>query len=1573
MFRENLKIILLVCGIGFVSSLPCAPRYALKSITDDELLISVELPAELCGQDRPLFFAFSTLPGEPFTASVSNNEGHRRFACTQHSSGWAGRCYLQWCSFNPARIPCRGARTDAEINVRFDGPVFRGITRDKVTCKGSMIVVPLPAVLAKTAVALPDLPYSRGLKIEILEDGIYELSTRILRERGVPVDRISSRNYRLFERGREVPILITNSHHARLEEGDRILFYGRHLRSSSGRFEDFSLINVYWLTWEGGVGARVAVVSGARRTDPTVYTAAKSIIARDYLDTLHVETDRMINWLGNVEGRPPEELTDDPAENEDDFDNWYWGSIGIKELSSFTFNVPAPSTRGAARISVGLMGLSSIDSVENDHHLEVFINDYPASSRNVARWDGQRPFIFESDTFPVNILLHGENKITMHTVSDLSDRSVLNWIDIIYTRGYDVLEDRMEFRNSHITFGKTVEYSLHLFSGDDIELWDISRYRYFTGMITEDGSGNDRGTRTLIFQDSVASSTTYFAQALDRRIVPGVMYLDTIADIWDDVAGDIDYISISVDSFRTELEPLLREHEADGLKTAFVDIDDIYNRFSFGVRNPESIRDFLKYLFGKNAGRPPRYLLLGGDTTHDLDKRNRKRNIVPTHLSRIPGWGPGADDGYFATVQGDDLFPDLSVGRFPAQNREDMRLLVDKTIRYIREPSRGYWRDNLLLLGGGETIFSRFNDEAVRESIGSRMHIMRMDADPESRFYKDEFIAPQLIADHMNTGVMVVNFNGHGGGNVWSDNNFFSYNDFTRLHNGQWGGGGRLPAIFSFTCLTGFFESSEYRSLGEEFIRTDNNGAIAFYGASAYTSRTGNFIINKMVLDEVLNGGWKRIGDIIDYCELSMLVRYNIQYLPLIRQYNLLGDPALVWNLTPDTLRFSQTFDEETNTLKVKGTCPPVMEGEVRVSLTSDYQTWDRAVLPVKKGTFTRTFKLKDAVSSALATVRTYAWNDSSEVRGWMNFVKDTLLIHDTRLDPSRPCFDDSVTVSTRLATDDSPSDIQLLCLYALAVADEPQISFTGVPMESDTSGRWRTIEKILLPYTGAVNERLYLRFRMLSEVAALESPLTSYPVCGRPDLQFGERTLRMEWMDDSLKLLFDVLNTGNAAAPRFSVACMWNRAGSAADDTIACASTDDSLDPGARTGFSVAVADTQGALSFYAVCNAGGAFSEIIPENNRIDGRRYVFYADLMKRDDTLHADDDSASLDKGTLRVFPATSFKKRHRVFVFEDTIGASQPLPTPSRWSVTRAAVPVKWILRSRPSLDGKDSLRWIWDSGESVSKVATGDTVSAVSAFMVYDSVIGRWRYRTGEELTGTTESRSVVMKTAETGPFTFARLEDVTKPEIIVSVYGKTINSLDYSAKGRPFTVFLSDASGVLPRSVGFHLNGKLIEKGLHSSLPEEGDLRSLTMSVYPDAEKKVDSLTVSCADLAGNSVERTFPYLPGRDLSIRSFSCHPNPFTARRKGDGSISKIRFAFLLTDVASSVTLSIYTVSGKKIRTWSRSELIGYQQIEWDGRDRDGYRLANGTYYAKLVVKNDRKKDKMTIRIAKLEGF
>ncbi len=1557
---------LLVASICTVSAFSSSGKFFLVSVSDYGARIGFELrPAEKKRREECLL-AFSTIPQKSYTLSCVFANGVKGVV-SPLEAGWAGDYFLQWFKIICSDIPYSDSIQKGVIDIGFGEPLYRGVSQDKVSFKNGILRVPVAVhPLKKTQSELTPFPFTYGLKIEVDKDGIYEITASDLKSAGVPIERIESRYYRLFEKDREVPLYITNPQREKLSADDRLLFYGHSLRASARQFEQFSFTNVYWLTWDGTKpGSRVAVVSGGRRADPTVYASTRILSARNYYDTIHIEEDNSIVWLGNIADRPPDEITGQTGASGDDIDNWYWGIIGATALTSFNFNLQSPSVIGNAGIRASLMGLSSIDSLPDDHDLEIFINDRPCSIRNRAVWDGQREFVFESDTFPAGYLTHGENRLTFRCRQLVADRSALNWIEVIYPRGYESLDDKILFKSDSRAAGTIVEYTLSGFGSDRIELWDITRNRFFINTIIEPVTGKGRRSYTLVFQDSISTPATYLAQTTDKRLSPGIVGIDTIRDIWENIGG-VDYIAVGPDSFKSEIAPLLDAHKESGLRTAFVNISDIYNRFSWGIRNPESIRLFLRYILSRFGGRLPRYLLLAGDTTHDLDKKNRRRNIVPTHLSRIPGWGPGADDGYFAIVNEGDQFPDLAVGRFPAQNRSEMRRLVDRTVRYIRNPHRGYWRDNLLLLGGGENVFTRFNDEATSEIIGKRMHIIRMDADPASRFYKDGFVAPQLIADYLNTGAFIVNFNGHGGGNIWSDNNFFGYNDLYLLHNGEWGGGGRLPIVFSFTCLTGFFESSEYRSLGEEFLRSGDNGAVAFYGASSYTSRSGNLIMNKLLLDEALTGKWDRLGDLISYCEISMLVRYYTQYLSLVNQYNLLGDPALPLVLTPDTLAldFSLT-DSSKQLLEISGTCLPVQRGEVRVSLESDDAIiFDRTIARVVDGNFSVAFRLKEAMKSAVATIRAYAWNDGSEVRGWKAFVKDTLFVYDVRLDPPHPYFGDSVSVSCELSVPASQTRPELLCLFAQAAEKDRQLSFGSIAMVAGNNGRWFTVGKIPLHFKGSINENLLLRFRVAASQGALQTGLFTFSISGKSDLAFIDNSLRIGWVKDSLRTTAQVINKGNAVSPPFKVAFLWTRP-DGPSDTFAFLGSD-SLPPGNRRTFSTAIPDTQGSLSFCGLIIPSDKIPEIESANNRIEGSGRIFYCDMSSVSDTLSTDDRR-------LLIFPRGSFGEKRRLFLFEDTVGADHPLPTQSRWIAIRNNLTLKWYLTSRPAPGAGDSIIWLYNIRND-KKAISGDSLYRKVGFMLYDTLIGQWRYIGGiENISSSSHPAFISMTSALTGTFSLASIADATPPEIMVSVYGKTLDKPDYTAQNRPFTVFLSDPSGILPYSVELFCNNRPIPSSAQSSIPFNGDLRSITLTIYPEAQGRVDSLIIHCSDLAGNPAKRSFVYLPGSDLSIRSFSCHPNPFTAKKHGDGTISLIRFAFLLTDVASTVTLSVYTVSGKKIKTWSLSDVIGYRQIEWDGRDFEGFRIANGTYYAKLIAKNDRKKVYKIIRIAKLEGF
>jgi hypothetical protein len=206
-------------------------------------------------------------------------------------------------------------------------------------------------------------------------------------------------------------------------------------------------------------------------------------------------------------------------------------------------------------------------------------------------------------------------------------------------------------------------------------------------------------------------------------------------------------------------------------------------------------------------------------------------------------------------------------------------------------------------------------------------------------------------------------------------------------------------------------------------------------------------------------------------------------------------------------------------------------------------------------------------------------------------------------------------------------------------------------------------------------------------------------------------------------------------------------------------------------------------------------------------------------------------------------------------------------------------------------------------------------------------------------------------------------------------VDGREIVFLDYAAKDKPFNLLLNDPSGIVPASVAVRLNGKSLDAGDMSTVSGSNNYGDVAITAYPRKQRSVDSLAVYAEDFAGNNATAVFAYMPGEDLRIQFLSCHPNPFTAAQDRSGNTAKtIRFAFLLTDIARDVSLTVYTIGGNVVWSWRKSTgIIGYQEVEWNGKTSGGNRIANGTYYAKLVAASEGKKAVKKIRIAKLEGY
>jgi flagellar hook assembly protein FlgD len=91
------------------------------------------------------------------------------------------------------------------------------------------------------------------------------------------------------------------------------------------------------------------------------------------------------------------------------------------------------------------------------------------------------------------------------------------------------------------------------------------------------------------------------------------------------------------------------------------------------------------------------------------------------------------------------------------------------------------------------------------------------------------------------------------------------------------------------------------------------------------------------------------------------------------------------------------------------------------------------------------------------------------------------------------------------------------------------------------------------------------------------------------------------------------------------------------------------------------------------------------------------------------------------------------------------------------------------------------------------------------------------------------------------------------------------------------------------------------------------------------------------------------FTVVNSGEVVLKDVVNYPNPFS---------TNTTFIFQHNIVEPiDIKIKIYTVSGRLIKVIEEYSVIDkYVKIDWDGRDQDGSRIANGTYLYKVIVKS-----------------
>jgi hypothetical protein len=686
----------------------------------------------------------------------------------------------------------------------------------------------LPALSADRLAVQSALAGGGALKISVREQGWYQITKAELAAAGFDT-RLDPRNYRIYVDGREIAIRVRGEEDGRFDAGDTIGFYGVGLDiPSSDR-------RLYWLTAGNQPGKRIASARGGGRGS---LVSSLDITVRDQERSVYIAAIR------NGEG-----------------ENFFGPVINSSGLSRrFVLPNPDDESSGQARIEIRVQGVT-----QEQHKIRVSSDDYILGDIEFA---GQSP---QTAVYllPAARIHEHFNGLRLTAQSGNEDISVLDSILITYPHNPAADGDSLRFS---LEAGQTV--SIEGFSNPAIRVMDVTdpdNVTEWSGEAVPAGAGYSlkitaagRGQRSLL------------AFPADRFKQPVSMVLNKPSTLRRP-DGELDMVIISHPDFMPGLEPLRVLRTGQGLKTAVIDAEDIYDEFSYGHKTPRAIREFLEYA-SLNWRKSPRYVLLVGDAS--FDPRNYlgkgENDWIPARMMDT-GTMETASEDWFVDFAGDGK-PRVAIGRLPARTAAEAARMVDKILQYERSGSKG---GALLVSDIGDSYDFKGSNAILKGLASSRMPVEEI-----IRGSGETTELQKQMIDGLNQGKQIVAYMGHGSVDIWRGN-FFTSSDASNLVNAQ-----NLPIVAAVTCLNGYFLNPDVESIGEALLRAEHGGAVAVWSSTGVTDPEGQSQVALRMYDLLLNSR-KSSGEALTLGEAIVSAKAAVEDSDVRRTYILLGDPAM--------------------------------------------------------------------------------------------------------------------------------------------------------------------------------------------------------------------------------------------------------------------------------------------------------------------------------------------------------------------------------------------------------------------------------------------------------------------------------------------------------------------------------------------------------------------------------------------------------------------------------------------------------------------------------------------------------
>ena len=610
----------------------------------------------------------------------------------------------------------------------------------------------------------------------------------------------------MFTDGVEIPIVVNDGGDDLFDANDTIEFFGHGLDTQS------TGSRTYFVNTVKGTKARIRKQNGGGRG------AAQ---ASSFPYTFE-RIERTVFFSGLV--------------NNGDRENFFGIIINTAAKTNKLTVAHLDTLAGNASLEVVLQGANE----KLAHVVSVKLNGYELGP---VRFDDMNRHV-TTLAVPPSYLVAGENTVTFQALGGANDTSVLESLRLTYAHQYRAESNALTF-----TANGATSVTVGGFTTDQLRAVDLTNpAEPMLVPVTVTAAADGTFDAALLTADGASRTLFVFGE---DRVQPAAQVLYNQPSTWNATTNVADLVIITNRAFLTAANQLKDARIAQGIRTVVVDVQNLYDEFSFGAHSPQAIRDFLKQ--SRSWSVAPRFAILLGDASYD--PRNYlgsgSFDFVPTKLVPTAEMKTASDD-WFADFSNTGI-PALSIGRLPARTLAEANTIVGKLVRRPNVPPAETWANGVSIINdipSGAPFAT--GATALAALVPSTYAVDRIDFTG-----KTVAAARTQVMNSFNQGRLLTHYVGHGSVEIWGRS------IFTSVLAGQLTNGDRLPFVTAMNCLNGYFHDTFQVSLAEALLRSSNGGAIGIWASSARTSPDQQLIAAKEFTRLVFGATPITVGDAI--------------------------------------------------------------------------------------------------------------------------------------------------------------------------------------------------------------------------------------------------------------------------------------------------------------------------------------------------------------------------------------------------------------------------------------------------------------------------------------------------------------------------------------------------------------------------------------------------------------------------------------------------------------------------------------------------------------------------------------